>query len=161
MSVIKRLCQSVTQSLILLLDEQFREEGMMKVSTARISMRVLSTLEVMEKSDQLTLFVAMDNNDQVIGYICIQWLQELWSDFPEAFISNFYVKSSSRRKGIGSDLLNTAIREAKQRKCPRIFLENNRENTIYATRFYSKRGWIERKDISIFEYIACMLHRFE
>jgi GNAT superfamily N-acetyltransferase len=85
-------------------------------------------------------------------------MKELWTDLPEAFVSSFYVKSGFRQKGIGTSLLEATVKEVKNRNCMRLFLENNKGNPIYEKKFYQKRGWEERANISIFEFpINCSL----
>lgn len=146
MHEIKEFQELETESLISLLKEQFKLEDLK--THCNIEPRIEKILQ--KKTEQLTLFVAKESNI-VVGYIVIQWLCELWTDFPEAFISSFYVKQDRRKHGIGTALFEAAIQETKKRKCQRLFLENNRNNPIYQQQYYLKRGSIERKDIAIFE----------
>ncbi|WP_213151163.1 GNAT family N-acetyltransferase [Neochlamydia sp. AcF95] len=94
----------------------------------------------------------MDQNGTIIGYILIQGLKELWTDFPEAFVSSFYVRRIARQKGVGTQLLEAVVEEVKKRNCMRLFLENSKDNPIYEKKIYPKRGWKERANISIFEF---------
>lgn len=149
---IKEFQEPESKALISLLNEQFKENGKVQENEGKLEKRVFSCLQAMEKSKEVTLLLAIEPNSTVIGYILIQWLKELWTDFPEAFISSFYVRQSWRLKGVGTHLLEAAIQEVKKRHCLRLFLENKQDNPIYQKKYYPKRGWKERTDVSIFEF---------
>jgi len=151
MFLIKEFQESESKALICLLNEQFKDNGWKKENEENLDKRVISCLQAQE-AKQLILLLAIDHNATVVGYVLIQWLKELWTDFPEAFISSFYVRALFRQKGVGTLLLEAAIKEVRKRNCMRLFLENNRENSIYEKKFYPKRGWKERTDVSIFEF---------
>jgi GNAT superfamily N-acetyltransferase len=144
--VIREFKETDNQGLIFLLEEQFKE-----TPSNRLEKRVISCLNAMGAKTS-TLLVAHSSNNGIIGYILIQWIHELWADFPEAFISSLFVQEEWRLKGLGNSLLEAAIQEAQKRSCARIFLENNRNNPMYHKNFYAKRGWKEKEDISVFEY---------
>ncbi|MBS4169174.1 GNAT family N-acetyltransferase [Parachlamydia sp. AcF125] len=152
MILIKELQQSESKALISLLNEHFKENGGKEENEKKLKKRALSCLQAMENTKELTLLVAIEPNATAVGYILIHWLKALWTDYPEAFITSFFVRYNWRLKGVGSCLLEAAIQEAKKRACVRLFLENNRDNPIYQKNYYAKRGWKERIDISIFEF---------
>lgn len=147
MFLIKEFQETDKKGLIILVKEQLNIKK--SSENSNIEKRVENLLRI---SQQSSLLVAIDSNAGVIGYVLIQWLCELWTDFPEAFISNFYVKQDFRQLGAGTSLLKVAIQEATKRQCQRVFLENNRNNPVYQSQFYLKRGWKEREDIAIFEF---------
>jgi ribosomal protein S18 acetylase RimI-like enzyme len=146
MFVIREFKEPDSQGLILLLREQFKE-----TPPSRLEKRASSCLKAMEAKAS-TLLLAFSSNNLIVGYILIQWMHELWADSPEAFISSLFVHEEWRLKGVGNNLLEAAIQEAQKRDCARIFLENNRNNSIYHKNFYAKRGWEEKEGISVFEY---------
>lgn len=147
MFLIREFQESDKEGLMSLLNEQLQV-----VKEPLEDNRIAKRINLLKVPEQSTLLIAIDSNAGVIGYILIQWLFELWTDFPEAFISSFYVKHDFRKLGIGTRLLKSAIQETTKRRCQRVFLENNRNNAIYHSQFYSKRGWKEREDIAIFEF---------
>jgi ribosomal protein S18 acetylase RimI-like enzyme len=146
---IKRFQRDEIDGLTAVLSEQF------KIKEKEDELRIERILNNFLIDDQYKLspclLVAQDALHGVMGYIIIQWLTETWSEFSEAFISNFYVKIVCRQKGIGGSLLNQAIAEAKKRRCSRLFLESNRNNLTYEAQYYQNRGFNERSDLVIFE----------
>jgi N-acetylglutamate synthase-like GNAT family acetyltransferase len=54
----------------------------------------------------------------------------------EPWLSSVYVEVSSRRRGIGTALVNRVIQEAQQRGFPSVYLWTPKEE-----HFYSQRGW--------------------
>lgn len=147
---IKELQQSDIKAFIHLLQEQMKNELWETASEKNLEKRICLCLQATE-AKQISPLLAIDDTT-VIGYITLQWIRGLWSDFPEAFISDFYVGHIYRKKGVGTLLLEVAVREAKKRSCVRIFLENNQKNPVYKRGFYSKRGWREKENIVIFEF---------
>ncbi len=136
----ERDCKKLTELLI----EQFEQE---QKNRKQIEARVLKCIN----SKELTIFIAI-GQDQIKGYLTIHWMQELWSDTPEALVSSLYVISQARNRGIGRALLEAAVQKARNQDCSRLWLENNRNNPIYIKQFYKKRGWKERLDLAIFEF---------
>ena len=147
MFVVKKFQKLDSQGLILLLKEQFKE-----TRASHLEKRVIACIKAVEEAKASTLLIAVSSDGFIIGYILIQWLHELCADSPEAFISSLFVHEEWRLKGVGSSLLKAAAQEAQKRNCARLFLENNRNNPIYHENFYSKRGWKEKENISVFEY---------
>ena len=58
-------------------------------------------------------------------------------------VYNIFVAENSRRKGIGTELINELYRLAKEKSCKFVFLDVHIENTA-AQKFYEKMGLIPK-----------------
>jgi GNAT superfamily N-acetyltransferase len=117
-----------------------------------LQQRLQNLLKIKETHHRPVILVAVTSEKLIVGYLIIQWLYELWADSPEALISSLYVSKEWRNYGVGTRLLQGATTAARELSCARIWLENNRSNSIYLKQFYTKRGWKERKDLAVFEF---------
>lgn len=91
--------------------------------------------------------------EPVLGYLSVHWLPYLILSGPEGYISELFVAEGERGQGIGSKLLETVVKEARERECFRLSLINFRDRDSYQRRFYEKRGWEERPDAANFVYV--------
>ena len=89
-----------------------------------------------------TMFwIAVDDSDEVIG--CIGYSL---TDCPgEAFLHRLFVRSSEKRKGIGTALLKTAEEEMKKRgiTISLVHLGEPKEQWFESYNFYPKHGYCE------------------
>lgn len=97
-------------------------------------------------SSSHSIYVAVEKDSIVVGYISVHWLPYLFLPGPEGFISELFIVENMRGKGIGKQLLQAVETEAKERKCSRLQLINFRERESYRRKFYEKAGWKERPD---------------
>jgi ribosomal-protein-alanine N-acetyltransferase len=81
-----------------------------------------------------TLFLAAEENGQVLGYI------GCYFSFEDAEISGIAVKKDQRRRGVGDLLLYGAERLLAEKGVKRVVLEVRRSNTG-AQAFYGKNGF--------------------
>lgn len=93
-----------------------------------------------------------ESGEPILGYLSVHWLPYLFLSGQEGNISELFVAKSERGQGIGSRLLDTVIKEAKERECFRLALINFRTRDSYQRKFYEKRGWEERPDAANFIY---------
>ena len=91
------------------------------------------------------LFLVAEEEDRVLGYIGI------YLSFEEGEITNVSVDSSSRNKGVGSELVEQLKKEAQARGTEKIFLEVRVSNEP-AIRLYEKQG---------FEQVGCRKNFYE
>lgn len=84
-------------------------------------------------------FMAVDSNNELIGYMSIQVRNEL------LFLSKIYLDSSQRSLGYGQQLLNFAVKLAQQKACIAIELTVNKYNTATIA-FYHKYGFVTIKE---------------
>ena len=103
--------------------------------------RVLKS--IMQSRDRI-LLVARDEQDSVIGYVAMHFVPYLIFRGEEGYLTELFVMSSHRDRGIGSMLLDAAVNEARNRGCKRLHLINSMARDSYKRGFYSKRGWQER-----------------
>ena len=68
----------------------------------------------------------------------------------EAYVSELFVAEAARGAGLGQQLLDAATQAARERRCLRIWLVNNRERPSYVRGFYSSRGWSEQAEMARF-----------
>jgi GNAT superfamily N-acetyltransferase len=94
-------------------------------------------------NDSHSVYVAIAG-ETVLGYVAVHWLPYLILAGPEGYISELFVRPLGRGQGVGSQLLDTAVDEARRRGCYRLSLLNNQQRESYQRHFYTKRGWEER-----------------
>ena len=93
-----------------------------------------------------SVYVAQDSDGITLGYCAVHWLPYLLFPGPEGYVSELFLRESSRGLGIGGQLLKTATAEAKKRGCSRMMLLNLRDRESYKRGFYKKQGWKERQE---------------
>lgn len=91
-----------------------------------------------------SVYVAVDDNELVLGYVSVHWLPYLFLPGPEGYVSELFIRDAARGQGIGKRLLDTVVEEARQRGCDRLQLVNFRNRESYERGFYVKAGWEER-----------------
>jgi GNAT superfamily N-acetyltransferase len=111
---------------------------------------IQENLRRMSAGDGSTAYVAEDAAGTVIGYCAVHWVPFLFFAGGEAYITELFVRPSHAGKGVGSELLETVIAEAKRRQCSRLSLLNGRDGQAYGRGFYKKRGWVERDRMANF-----------
>ncbi|MGM9906114.1 GNAT family N-acetyltransferase [Lactobacillus sp.] len=101
--------------------------------------------ELMEllKDDQKPIYVAVNENDDVLGYAFTQLQEQPFStnmvQFKSLFIDDLCVDSSRRSQGVGRALLDFVKQEAKRLGCYEVTL-NVWAGNDSAIRFYEKNG---------------------
>lgn len=93
--------------------------------------------------DQKAVFVAVDEDDQVLGYAFTQLQEQPFStnmvQFKSLFIDDLCVDSTQRSQGVGRALLDYVKAEAKRLGCYEVTL-NVWEGNDSAINFYKKSG---------------------
>ena len=93
--------------------------------------------------DQKAVFVAVDEDDQVLGYAFTQLQEQPFStnmvQFKSLFIDDLCVDSTRRSQGVGRALLDYVKAEAKRLGCYEVTL-NVWEGNDSAINFYKKSG---------------------
>lgn len=92
-----------------------------------------------EMSAQGIKFIA-EENGQTIGWALLYMIQNDRHDEPYGLLENVFVEPEFRSKGIGRQLLETAIAEAKSRGCYKLLGTSRHSNTA-AHKFYEKFGF--------------------
>ena len=86
-----------------------------------------------------TMFVALADDPQP-GLAVVSLRPNVWFDGPVALLDELYVAPGSRNQGVGTELLNSARREAKLRGAE--YMEINvDEPDVDAQRFYERHGF--------------------
>jgi GNAT superfamily N-acetyltransferase len=93
-----------------------------------------------------SVYVARNPADEILGYCAVHWLPYLVLPGPEGYVSELFLRESSRGLGIGGQLLERVKAEARERGCSRLMLLNLRDRESYKRGFYRKRGWQERPE---------------
>ena len=84
-------------------------------------------------------YIAIDNNDNVIGTVSLKKLDNISGE-----VRNFYIEREYRGTGIAQKLLNTIIEFAKIKKYKRLELDSYKEFSR-AINFYKKNNFYLRK----------------
>lgn len=117
-----------------------------EVLRERIGQRLQSNLADSSHS----VYVAENAEGELTGYVAVHWLPYLFLPGPEGYVSELFVRDTTRSQGIGSRLLAAVKAEAALRGCSRLSLLNMRTRESYQRGFYSQQGWEERPDAANF-----------
>lgn len=112
---------------------------------------VKTNLKICIRGKAHSVFVAEVNNN-IVGYVTMHWSPYIFLTSPEGLLSELFIITPWRGKGIGNLLNNYIIEEGRKRGCSRLTLVNGRERDSYKTNFYQKRGWVERDNVANFVY---------
>ena len=96
-------------------------------------------------SDRTTVYIAQ-NGDFCLGYAVVHWLPLPIISGHEGYVSDLLVGESHRGQGIGTELMRAVEREARDRECCRLMLNNPHRSEAYKRGFYYKLGYRERTD---------------
>jgi len=91
------------------------------------------------------ILVARDH-EIIVGMINLLFTQSTALGSKVAILEDMVVQPTSRRAGIGAQLIDFAIGEAKKEGCKRITLLTDIENTK-AQLFYQRKGFVKSKMI--------------
>jgi GNAT superfamily N-acetyltransferase len=89
------------------------------------------------------ILIAKDD-DKILAMVNLLFTESTALGSKVALLEDMVVLSSSRGRGIGSQLIDYAISEAKKAGCKRITLLTDIENTK-AQSFYQKKGFVKSK----------------
>lgn len=112
--------------------------------------RIIHHFALCAQDDSHTVYVAENSGGKVVGYVSIHWIPYFILQAPDGYVSELFVASSERGKGIGSKLLAVAKEEAQKQGCSRLSLLNLRNRESYQRGFYKKQGWTEREHVANF-----------
>lgn len=115
--------------------------------------RVQQALQQMLNNDGHSLYLAEEDESQVLGYVSVHWTPYLILNGPEGYVSELFVLGAARGRGIGRQLLETVQEEGRQRGCSRLGLLNMRTRESYQRGFYAGVGWQERPEAANFVYL--------
>lgn len=102
--------------------------------------------------DGHSVYVAVDTEDNVLGFTNVHWIPFIMLCSYEGYISDVFVSPSASGRGAGSMLVKTVMKEGKQRGCMRLMLTNGRDKPSYKRDFYKRLGWSERPKVANFVY---------
>lgn len=103
-------------------------------------------LRLCQADDSHSVYVAHHPAGEILGYCAVHWLPYLILSGPEGYVSELFLRESSRGHGVGGLLLETVKAEARERGCSRLMLLNLRDRESYKRGFYRKQGWQERPE---------------
>lgn len=99
-----------------------------------------------------TMLVAVDEEENVIGFTTVHWVPFVMLGSWEGYVSDVFVSPSAGGKGAGSALIKYVMQEGERRGCMRLMLTNGKEKPSYEMGFYKKMGWTERPKVANFVY---------
>lgn len=114
--------------------------------------RVRRHLGLCLSDESHSVFIAESPSGELLGYCAVHWLPYLFLRGPEGFVSELFVSEAARGQGVGGELLENVIAEARVRDCSRLSLVNGRNRDSYQRGFYTRHGWEERPDMANFIY---------
>lgn len=111
--------------------------------------KIISKLKSISNNDEEEVFVAQ--YEDVIGWMHIALSEPLESPgFVE--IKGIVVNEQYRGRGIGTELINTAVEWAKDKKCGKLRVRTNIKRTE-TRKYYKKAGFDSKKIQEVFEMV--------
>ena len=93
---------------------------------------------------KIGIILIAKEDDKILGMVNLLFTESTALGSKVALLEDMVILSSSRGRGIGSQLIDYAISEAKKVGCKRITLLTDIENTK-AQSFYQKKGFVKSK----------------
>jgi len=101
--------------------------------------RMTNSIEqMMEEKEHILGYVALDDTDNIIGYVTVFYSYYTWVG-KSLYMDDLYVKEAYRGQGIGSMLVDQAITFAKENKCKKLRWQVSDWNKS-AINFYTNIG---------------------
>ncbi len=126
--------------LVELLNSLFEQEAEFEPNSETQS-KALSKIILDSK---IGIILIAKDDDKILGMVNLLFTESTALGSKVALLEDMVVLSSSRGRGIGSQLIDYAISEAKKAGCKRITLLTDIENTK-AQSFYQKKGFVKSK----------------
>ena len=139
MKLIKATHSDISE-LVELLSSLFEQEAEFEPNS-EIQSKALSKIILDPK---IGIILIAKDDDKILGMVNLLFTESTALGSKVALLEDMVVLSSSRGRGIGSQLIDYAISEAKKAGCKRITLLTDIENTK-AQSFYQKKGFVKSK----------------
>ena len=127
-------------ALVELLNSLFEQEAEFEPNSETQS-KALSKIILDPK---IGIILIAKEDDKILGMVNLLFTESTALGSKVALLEDMVILSSSRGRGIGSQLIDYAISEAKKAGCKRITLLTDIENTK-AQSFYQKKGFVKSK----------------
>ncbi|CAM8271416.1 GNAT family N-acetyltransferase [Candidatus Methylopumilus planktonicus] len=127
-------------ALVELLNSLFEQEAEFEPNSETQS-KALSKIILDPK---IGIILIAKEDDKILGMVNLLFTESTALGSKVALLEDMIVLSSSRGRGIGSQLIDYGISEAKKAGCKRITLLTDIENTK-AQSFYQKKGFVKSK----------------
>ena len=139
MKLIKATHSDISE-LVELLSSLFEQEAEFEPNSETQS-KALSKIILDPK---IGIILIAKDDDKILGMVNLLFTESTALGSKVALLEDMVILSSSRGRGIGSQLIDYAISEAKKVGCKRITLLTDIENTK-AQSFYQKKGFVKSK----------------
>ena len=126
--------------LVELLNSLFEQEAEFEPNS-EIQSKALSKIILDPK---IGIILIAKEDDKILGLVNLLFTESTALGSKVALLEDMVVLSSSRGRGLGSQLIDYAISEAKKANCKRITLLTDIKNTK-AQSFYQKKGFVKSK----------------
>ena len=126
--------------LVELLNSLFEQEAEFEPNS-EIQSKALSKIILDPK---IGIILIAKEDDKILGMVNLLFTESTALGSKVALLEDLVVLSSSRGRGLGSQLIDYAISEAKKANCKRITLLTDIKNTK-AQSFYQKKGFVKSK----------------
>ena len=127
-------------ALVELLNSLFEQEAEFEPNSETQS-KALSKIILDSK---IGIILIAKDDDKILGMVNLLFTESTALGSKVALLEDMIVLSSSRGRGIGSQLIDYGISEAKKAGCKRITLLTDIENAK-AQSFYQKKGFVKSK----------------
>ncbi len=102
-------------------------------------------------SDPANVLLVAELAAQVVGFVYAHWLDRLAHERQHLFLYEIEVDARHRRKGIGRELMNTILAEARSKQAD-VFLFTNQSNAVAVSFYESMGGTVKNGDDLLFVY---------
>ena len=115
-------------------------EQLAEHSHGHIDSGVEDRFRAMIELPECAIFVAEDEEEQVIGLLTASQRWTLWHAGPCALIEELVVDEDARRQGVGRALIQTALEWARAQGCSEVEVSTDQDNAN-AQAFYRRLGF--------------------
>lgn len=92
------------------------------------------------KKDAFAIKIILEEDNQILGWTFVYVMFQDRHPEPYAYLENVYIEPEHRSRGLGTKLVELAIKEAKDRGCYKIIGTSKMEK-INVHEFYEKHGF--------------------
>jgi ribosomal protein S18 acetylase RimI-like enzyme len=137
-----RLADAGDRNVIVALVLAFRDHSHPRTLT---DAEVASSVERLLVDPMTDFLLTLSRGGEPLGYVQLRYQYSLWVSGLIAQLEDVFVVSSSRRHGIGLQLVNAAAARASERLARFIWLNTNERN-LDAVRLYTRAGFSSARE---------------
>lgn len=144
--MIRKIIKKDIPSVITLIEKHLSSYPIYTPDTPKVT----ESLEAIISDETSNLFVIVNDEDKVLGYINYHILNFPLISGKEIYISELFINEEERGKNLGTKLIQFTIDRGKKLGCQRLMLNNGMDSAAYKRNFYKNLGFSQRDTMANF-----------